>query len=557
MRGIRSVLAGLLAGVSFYGVSPALADDLALVLGNRSYENGPYLRSAGVTRAMARELRAAGFDVFEGQDLSGDDMQALAREFATRLGDKGAPHRVVIAMAGHLAGDQWQTWILGTDADAPTALDVGAVGVPLGPLGELAARAPGQAVMMIGLPERQMQPGGGLAAGLGGYQAPQGVTLVLGDLGRMEDMLTRGFLARGTTLKAAADMAPGGVSVTGFVSDAVALLPLAKATAAPVAETPKMDNGELAYWQAAVDIGTVESLLAYVERYPNGGFVAEANKRIGEIRADPERRAREAEEALKLSRDARREIQRNLSLLEFNPRGIDGLFGRGSRAAISDWQSKNGHEATGYITDRQVAQLKLAAQRRAAELAEEARLRRIEEERKDRAYWENTGRAGDEPGLRAYLERYPDGVFAEIAQARLDVFEKARRAETARAEGEAWDAAQRADTIEAYQAFLSEYPRSGFAEAAQARLEELDGEQRNSAQIARDQAEERVIASLAPARLVIEQRLDRIGAKPGPVDGEFTRETRRAIRRFQKHQGMVVTGYVSQETMVRLLAFSR
>src|SRR5690606_32437808 len=94
----------------------------------------------------------------------------------------------------------------------------------------------------------------------------------------------------------------------------------------------------------------------------------------------------------------------------------------------------------------------------------------------------------------------------------------------------------------------------GFGDAARARVEELEGEQQNATEIARDKKEESVVAGLAPARLLIEQRLQQMELKPGEVDGEFTDETRRALRRFQREQGLDVTGYVSQETIVRLLA---
>ena len=48
---------------------------------------------------------------------------------------------------------------------------------------------------------------------------------------------------------------------------------------------------------------------------------------------------------------------------------------------------------------------------------------------------------------------------------------------------------------------------------------------------------------------------------PGAADiaayWENLREGRRAIRRFQRDQGITVTGFVTQETMVRLLAVRR
>ena len=119
-----------------------------------------------------------------------------------------------------------------------------------------------------------------------------------------------------------------------------------------------------------------------------------------------------------LDRDTRREIQRDLALLGYDPRGIDGIFGPASRAAISAWQRDAGYPQTGYVTDDQINRLSQAAKVRAAELEAEGRpSRKAEEERRDTQYWRETGQGGTEEALRKYLARYPDGLFSEIAKA--------------------------------------------------------------------------------------------------------------------------------------------
>ena len=62
------------------------------------------------------------------------------------------------------------------------------------------------------------------------------------------------------------------------------------------------------------------------------------------------------------------------------------------------------------------------------------------------------------------------------------------------------------------------------------------------------------VVSNGVLRLLVENRLAAAGQDPGGIDGRFDRTTRRAIRRFQRDQGLTVTGYVTQATMVRLLA---
>ena len=80
------------------------------------------------------------------------------------------------------------------------------------------------------------------------------------------------------------------------------------------------------------------------------------------------------EQALALNRSDRREIQRRLTLLGLNTKGVDGIFGPGTRAAISAWQERNGLRATGFIDGyqretlaRQTDQAYAEWQRKAAE----------------------------------------------------------------------------------------------------------------------------------------------------------------------------------------------
>ncbi|SDL69492.1 peptidoglycan-binding domain-containing protein [Paracoccus chinensis] len=71
-----------------------------------------------------------------------------------------------------------------------------------------------------------------------------------------------------------------------------------------------------------------------------------------------------AEEEARLALDAigRTEVQSRLSALGYDPNGIDGRFGSGTRRAISAWQGDNGLAATGYLNADQLARLR--AQRR-------------------------------------------------------------------------------------------------------------------------------------------------------------------------------------------------
>ncbi|HKK96671.1 MAG TPA: trypsin-like peptidase domain-containing protein [Marivita sp.] len=67
------------------------------------------------------------------------------------------------------------------------------------------------------------------------------------------------------------------------------------------------------------------------------------------------REARESERLL--NRDERMDLQVALQWAGFYNAGIDGAFGRGTRAAMGAWQSANGYEATGILTTAQRAAL--------------------------------------------------------------------------------------------------------------------------------------------------------------------------------------------------------
>ncbi|MEJ6509962.1 MAG: peptidoglycan-binding domain-containing protein [Octadecabacter sp.] len=178
-----------------------------------------------------------------------------------------------------------------------------------------------------------------------------------------------------------------------------------------------------------------------------------------------------------LTRNDRRAVQSQLTLLNYNTRGVDGIFGPGSRGAITNWQQSNGFPQTSYLSREQINLLDAQAARRQAEVeAEEARAR-AQADALDRSYWGETGGVGDEPGFRAYLARYPDGLFANIAKARLSEIDDQRRGTAEAADRAAWSIAQSEDIVAGYQEYLAAYPSGVFAPQARARIEELNAPQ--------------------------------------------------------------------------------
>jgi peptidoglycan hydrolase-like protein with peptidoglycan-binding domain len=491
----------------------ATAQNLALVVANASYDSLPDLRIADEIDAALRALTEAGFEVIEVRDARFATAAAALAEARPRI---ASADRVAILVAGHFAHADGATWLLTRDARRPDSFTLGAQAVPLAPLLGLAAAHPGAAAVLIADETGRLRLGPGLSAGALPVPAPQGTAVFIGSARGILATLRGGLLAPGRSLASVAGDLPAGVAAEGFLSERVPFLPGAGAEAAARPEPTRPEPVRDAPLEAR----------------------------------DPER----LEDALGLSRESRRSVQRDLELLGQDPGGIDGIFGRGTRAAIRAWQEDNGVPATGFLTGNQIVQLQEQGAVRSAELEAEAARRQAEEDRRDAAYWQETGSGATESGLRAYLERYPDGLYAERARAALEPFDAERRDQAAAADRRAWDAARAEDTASAYRSYLAGTPDGAFRREAEARLEALAGQSEDDRATAAARAEETAIAGNLIARLLIEQRLAQLGVNPGAVDGAFDDETRRALRRFQRARDLPATGYVSQATMARLLA---
>jgi len=545
---MRQILGLGLAGLLLAGPSAA---DVALLVGNGDYGRAGSVRGAADVLAAEPALRAAGFEVIALRDGRSADLSAALQRFAAAAqGDE----RVVAVLAGRFAHSATDTWLLPVDA---AGSGLGAMGQALSVSAVLAvlSAAPGQAVLALGGAEAGAALAPFLRDGLGAVTAPQGIAVVTGTPSATAG-LARGALAQPGGDVVAAVARDRALRLTGYAPRRLVLVPVGTAapTPPPASSAPTVEQD---YWRATRDLDTAAAYDSYLRRYPTGAFAAEARARLADLTASPAARAEAVEAALNLSRDARRAIQRDLSLLGHNTRGIDGIFGPGTRAAITGWQQANGIvPATGFLTSDHIARISAQAELRAAQLEAEAEARRQEQERLDRAFWEETGARGDEAGLRAYLRRFPDGLFADLAAERVAQIDAERAGQAAAQDRAAWDRARDVNTAEAYRGYLQAFPQGTFAEQARARIDALAEEPAQSAAEAQAAAAEAALGLNAVTRRLVESRLDALDLRPGPVDGAFDDDTRRAIRRYQTARALPVTGYLDQDTVVRLLADS-
>ncbi|MGB5068914.1 MAG: peptidoglycan-binding domain-containing protein, partial [Albidovulum sp.] len=152
------------------------------------------------------------------------------------------------------------------------------------------------------------------------------------------------------------------------------------------------------------------------------------------------------------------------------------------------------------------------------------------------------------------LGRYPDGLFADVAGQRLAAIDAARRDAVAAEERQAWERALRTNTVEGFRNYLTKYPNGAFADEARIIIEEQTVNAGNEAARAAAEAEEASLNLNPLIRTLVESRLAGLGLQPGAADGSFDDNTRRAIRRYQQARNLPVTGYLTRQTLVGLMA---
>lgn len=516
--------------------TPAFAQDLALIITNGNYHSGETTRAVSRRHAdLVEEYSDQGYEIIEGRNMDAASMRSAVESFFDRAKGKD---RVIVHFTGLAVHSGNQSWLLPVDIDADSVIHVDYNAPSIDILLSVLGRHPGRSVMLLAnlKPEGATAP---LMVGAGDLNVPQGVLVVKGPEDDVNKLVLKYLLTSSDSIANTLARRGGNLQVDGFVSQDISLM-------GDPADVPETDGdpswvdlvAEQAMWAVADKSGKKEDFQDYLQRFPNGIFAPAARARLEALDVT-ETTPEDIENSLGLTRTEKREVQENLTLLGFDTRGVDGIFGRGSRAAISAWQDGQGLEVTGYLKDRQIRTLKSQADDRRREIRAE-----------DRAYWNASGASGREADLRLYLDRYPAGEFADEAKDQLAVIEAEAHE---RADQDAWRKASERNTARSYRSYLKDFPDGIYSAIARQRVENLDPGGVTDVDVNAAKAQEDRLNLNSGTRMLIENRLKSQGFNVGTIDGVFDNKTRKAIKAFQKRKGLDQTGYMNPSTVRSLL----
>ena len=214
---------------------------------------------------------------------------------------------------------------------------------------------------------------------------------------------------------------------------------------------------ELAFWNSIQDSGSVAELEAYLVRYPDGAFSVLARTRLdalnaGEVSPSPAN-ASEDKVAIELAfweaaKDSGSEIELE-AYLERYPGGVFVELAEARLASLHD-------------------------------TAEVAAVQSEEVTEGELTFWNSIKDSGSCIELQAYLERYPKGEFVELAEARLQSLQQtavptaASIEEVTEGELTFWNSIKDSGNPDMFRAYLNKYPGGTYAELAQINIE-LEG----------------------------------------------------------------------------------
>jgi formylglycine-generating enzyme required for sulfatase activity len=241
--------------------------------------------------------------------------------------------------------------------------------------------------------------------------------------------------------------------------------PTAVAVPAPMRITTP-EEIEQETWLSARDSKNVAVIKEYIKQYPKGRFVGAAKVLIATINSPPKVPVTVIAPAKSVTEEPIAVSEEEVTLW----------------VEAQQANSKETYEKylTQYPKGKYAATAKNRIQKildddaLIARKQEEELHKKEEEARKEQSMWDHAESGESAQEVQAYLDKYPAGTFVEAARAKLTALQAEAFAqkieEDARKESELWHQAESGDNALAVQAYLDKYPAGIFAEAARAKL---------------------------------------------------------------------------------------
>ncbi|MEX2518198.1 MAG: peptidoglycan-binding domain-containing protein [Paracoccaceae bacterium] len=280
-------------------------------------------------------------------------------------------------------------------------------------------------------------------------------------------------------------------------------------------------ESELEFWRSAEKAGQTEDYRAYLDRYPDGDFASLARNRLlstpSPSAATTPMTPSAEEAALGLTSSDKRRVQASLVAKGYDTRGVDGIFGGGTRSALRGWQQSQNRSASGYLTAADYATLTGATTGDVAAANARASDGSSPEEWRE---WREAERIGTPAAYRTYLDRYPNGEHSDEALTEIyGVTHYQNNPNT--------PATTTQDTAR----------QIARAERREIRMEE-------EAELGYD----------ALQRAEVERRLALAGFDSGAVDGDFNQSTRTAIASYRESRGLERGRFLDRNMVSRLVS---
>lgn len=543
----KAIFTSLMAAILTLAAHVANAESVALVLGNSKYSPSIRAHSQAAQKTWAA-VKKAGFVAFGGENLTRKETYVALQKFEARASKADS---VLIFISGKFASKGNANWLLmpGTKSQSAIAMDRDAIS--LNAILSVLEGHSGNSAAFLSEGKGPIKSSYGLRSGLGALNLSGGSVVLRGTPAGLTDLATKA-IARDVNL---ANMAlPKGVRMVGYPGPDLVLNPSPRPVASLTTPVGSNTSADRAAWDIANTVDSEAAYRAYLERFPNGDFSGLARTRLTAATAPRANPAEIAEKSLKLNRNARRDVQRKLTLLGFSTRGVDGIFGGGSRDAITRFQRAEGFEPTGYLTSSMLRTLERRASIRQAEVEEEERRLKREKEDQDIRFWRSTGSSGRVDDLQAYLKRYPDGLYAGEAKRELE-----RQGYGSSNEDSDWNRAFNADTIRSYEDYMAAYPRGKYRRDAEARIRVLRQNriERPTRDAVNPATAEKALKLSQLDRASLELRLGSLGFNPGFPEGKIDKRARKAIAQFQERAGLTATGYFDRNTVNAIMKASK